>query len=55
MTGSKGRFILSINDVPEIRETFGAFQKHEVVTTYVIATKAGTATGRKELVFGSIS
>lgn len=32
----KGKFILSINDVPEIRETFAAFRMIEVETEYSI-------------------
>jgi DNA adenine methylase len=35
----KGRFILLINDVPEIRETFAAFPMEAVQTTYSIATE----------------
>lgn len=35
----KGWFILSINDVPEIREIFKGFYIKEVVTAYSIATK----------------
>ena len=46
----KGKFILSINDVPEIREVFAAFELNEVETSYGIASKAGTAKGRKELI-----
>lgn len=33
----KGRFLLSINDVPEIRKTFSAFDIEEVQTTYSVA------------------
>ena len=33
----KGRFILSLNDVPEIRETFKEFNIQDVVTKYSIA------------------
>ncbi|WP_428331980.1 DNA adenine methylase [Novosphingobium sp.] len=33
----KGRFVLSINDVPEIRAAFAAFSIEEVETTYTIA------------------
>ena len=36
----KGRFLLSINDVPEIRETFGKFTIAEVATTYSIGQQA---------------
>lgn len=32
----KGRFLLSINDVPEIREVFAGFDMLEVQTTYTI-------------------
>lgn len=31
-----GKFILSINDVPEIREIFGNFDLHEVKTSYSV-------------------
>jgi DNA adenine methylase len=34
LAGIKGRFILSINDVPEIRETFGAFKIKPVKLNY---------------------
>ncbi|MBX3447496.1 MAG: DNA adenine methylase [Parvibaculaceae bacterium] len=32
----KGRFIMSINDVKPIRETFSAFRLHKVKTTYMV-------------------
>jgi hypothetical protein len=35
----KGRFILSLNDRPEVRETFAGFRFETVNTTYTIATK----------------
>ena len=53
LAGIKGRFILSINDVPEIRETFAAFQMQAVEPTYTISAKNGAQTGRKELLIGS--
>lgn len=34
--GIEGKFLLSINDVPEIRETFSAFDMREVETTYSV-------------------
>lgn len=40
--GLKGRFILSINDVPEIREMFAAFTIEPVSLTYTAARHAGT-------------
>jgi DNA adenine methylase len=38
MAGIKGRFILSINDRPEIRDLFRAFTIEEVPTTYSIGS-----------------
>jgi DNA adenine methylase len=32
----KGRFLMSINDVPQVRETFGAFRQTSVATTYTV-------------------
>jgi DNA adenine methylase len=42
--GIKGSFILSINDVPQIREIFGQFHQSEVETRY---STAGGEKGRK--------
>lgn len=36
LAGIKGRFILSLNDRPEVRATFGGFRIEEVATTYAI-------------------
>ena len=41
MKGIKGKFILSINDVPEIRQIFKAFYIKEVQTTYTVGTQSG--------------
>jgi len=49
MGALKGRFILSLNDVPEVREIFAGFQIEEVMTTYTIAAK-GAQGQRRELV-----
>jgi DNA adenine methylase len=38
--GLKGRFILSINDVPEIREIFGAFQQDRAEVSYTVGAAA---------------
>ena len=35
----RGHFILSLNDVPEVREVFGRFEITEVKTSYTIAAK----------------
>ena len=47
LRGIKGRFLLSINDVPEVRAVFGGFEFKEVMTTYTIA--AAKAAERGEL------
>ena len=41
----EGRFILSINDTPGVRETFAAFRMVEVETTYTLAQGAGKKAG----------
>lgn len=43
LAGIAGRFILSINDTPGARETFGRFAIAEVETTYTIATASSGA------------
>lgn len=46
----KGRFVMSINDVPEIRAVFGAFHLAEVSTIYTVANHTGArAAARAEL------
>lgn len=51
----KGKFIMSINDVPEIRRIFRAFYIMEVQTRYTIATKeTGQPKQAKELLIGNI-
>ena len=37
MKGLKGRFILSLNDRPEVRELFVRFAIEETMTTYHVA------------------
>ena len=50
LAGIQGRFLLSINDVPEIRELFGAFDVQPVETTYGISRQAAAkAAPRAEL------
>ena len=44
----KGRFILSINDVPEIRDIFAGFVLRQVELTYSVA--GGKGTKARELV-----
>lgn len=43
----KGRFILSLNDVPEVREIFSAFELTEVRTTYTISSGRSDAPGAR--------
>lgn len=43
LKGIKGRFILSINDVPEIRQIFKSFYIKEVQTMYITGTQPGKA------------
>ena len=45
----KGQFVMSINDVPEIRELFGAFEIQEVTTSYTIGKTNESRGKRKEL------
>ena len=52
LKGIKGKFILSINDVPEIRQIFTGFHIKEVQTTYTIGTQSGKAAA--ELLIGNI-
>lgn len=51
MKVAKGKALMSINDVPEIREIFAGFHMKEVQVTYTVAFKE-TARGRRgELLF----
>jgi len=43
LAGIKGRFILSLNDRPEVRETFAAFRIEAVQTTYGIQSGGQSA------------
>jgi DNA adenine methylase len=53
LSAIKGRFLLSINDVPEIREIFAEFVMLECETTYTIANKADARGKRKELLIAN--
>ncbi len=45
LAGLKGRFLMSVNDVPELRHIFAAFQIEPVQTTYTIGQQtAGSGT-----------
>ncbi|MDH7641180.1 DNA adenine methylase [Sphingomonas sp. MAHUQ-71] len=43
LAGIAGRFILSINDRPEVRETFARFHIAPIVTTYTVGAEARPA------------
>jgi DNA adenine methylase len=45
----KGRFLMSINDVPEVREVFAWATMEEISTTYTIGKQAGSRGERGEL------
>ena len=49
----KGQFILSINDVPDIRQIFADFHLAEVTTSYTIGTTNDRSTTRAELLISN--
>lgn len=53
LAGIKGRFLMSINDVPEIRQIFGRFSIEEVTTTYSIGKQNDSRGARAELLISS--
>lgn len=56
LSGIQGKFLLSINDTPEIRELFAGFHLQEVSTTYTQGTRAGRPCKKaKELLISNYS
>ena len=54
LAGIRGLFIMSLNDLPEVRETFAGFDLTEVRTTYTISGKRDdSAGGRAELLISN--
>jgi DNA adenine methylase len=49
----KGRFLMSINDVPAVREAFAAFVVKEVATTYTIGKQNESRGSRAELLLSN--
>ncbi|MCK4790748.1 MAG: DNA adenine methylase [Desulfobacteraceae bacterium] len=49
----EGRFLMSINDVPEIREMFSGFQIEEVSTSYTIGKATSSRAKRTELLISN--
>jgi len=54
LRGIKGRFIMSINDVPDIREVFAGFDIEEVSTSYTIGKTNGSRRKRAELLISKV-
>jgi DNA adenine methylase len=55
LTAARGKFILSINDTPEIRETFAAFAIEAVETTYTLSTAHGGSKRAGELIISNFA
>lgn len=53
LSGLQGRFLLSLNDTPEVRDLFGSFHLQEVTTTYSAGTKSGAGKTAKELLIAN--
>ena len=54
LAGIRGLFIMSLNDLPEVRQTFAGFDLAEVRTTYTISGKRDDpAGGRAELLISN--
>lgn len=55
LAGVSGRFLLSINDTPGVRDVFGRFELEEIETSYSISTAtAGAAKKAGELIVSNI-
>jgi DNA adenine methylase len=50
LSSLRGRFVMSINDTPMIRDVFGRFEMTEVETTYTIGLGEGARRRRGELI-----
>lgn len=53
LAGIDGSFLLSINDVPEIRQAFAAFRQTPVQTSYTISKTASRSTPVAELLISN--
>lgn len=49
----KARFLMSINDVPDVRKVFKGFKMTEVQTKYTVAKAEGRSTPRQELMISN--
>jgi DNA adenine methylase len=50
LAGIKGRFLLSLNDTPGVREVFGRFTIEAVETTYTVSAGASAQKAGEVLV-----
>jgi len=55
LRGARGRFLLSLNDLPEVRECFGAFHIIPVETTWTIAAAHGGAQRVGEVIITNLA
>lgn len=53
LRGLKGRFLLSLNDTPQVRETFAGFSFEELPVTYTVGAKHGCGGKRGELLISA--
>lgn len=53
LAGLQGRFLMSINDVPDIRRLFSWASIEAVTTTYTVGNHAGRSAARAELLIAS--
>lgn len=53
LAGMKRRFLMSINDVPEVRSIFGRFEQRAVKTTYSIGVSNRRSGAAGELLFAN--
>jgi len=51
----EGKFLLSLNDRPEVRETFAAFEVTVVETTYSIGKSPEAAKARGEVLISNFA
>lgn len=54
LAGLQGRFILSLNDHPKVREIFARFTMDEVTTTYQIAGGAKAKSAPELIIIGPV-
>ncbi|SHJ69929.1 DNA adenine methylase [Roseomonas rosea] len=55
LAGLKGRFLLSLNDTPGVREVFGGFAIEEVTVSYTVGLHAARPPAREVLISGPVA